>query len=98
MSILKDGSILLNDWARGIQPSYLSDLKNLLNLDVNSVPGVAFANQNLGLMGVDTASYVSRTFTANPSTDIITASLGVFTTGQAVRVSSTGTLDRKSVV
>ena len=92
MAILKDGSIMLNDWARGAQPSYLSDLKSLLNIDINSVPGIAFANQNLALMGVDTASYVSRTFTANPSTDIITASLGVFTTGQAVRVSSTGTL------
>lgn len=90
--IQKDGSILLNDWSRGIGPSYLSDLKNVQCVDVFSVPGIAIPNQEMTYMGVDLLSYTSRTFTADASTDRITASAAVFTTGQAVRVSSTGTL------
>lgn len=92
MGILKDGSILLNDFARGDQPSYLGDFKNIQCLDVDSVPGVAFANQKMEAMGVDTASYTGRTFTADASTDQITPSLQVFTTGQAVVLTTTGTL------
>lgn len=92
MGILKDGSILINDFTRGDQPSYLADLKNIQCLDIFSVPGVAFANQKMSFMGVDTASYVGRTFTADPSTDNLTPSLNVFTTGQAVILTTTGTL------
>lgn len=90
--IQKDGSILLNDWSRGIGQSYLSDLKNVQCVDIFSVPGVAFPNQEMSYMGVDLLSYTSRTFTANAGTDVITASAAVFQTGQAVRVSSSGTL------
>jgi hypothetical protein len=90
--IQKDGSILLHDWAKGIGQSYLSDLKNIQCVDIFSVPGVAFPNQEMAYMGVDLLSYTSRTFTADASLDRITASAAVFTTGQAVRVSSTGTL------
>lgn len=93
MAILKDGSILLNDFARGDQPSYLGDFKNIQCLDVTSVPGIAFANQKMASMNVgDTASYTGRTFTADPSTDTLTPSLNVFTTGQAVVLTTTGTL------
>lgn len=92
MGILKDGSILLNDWSRGESPSYLGDLKNIQNVDAISVPGIIFANQKMQTMGVDTASYTGRTFTADASTDTLTVALPVFTTGQAVRLTTTGTL------
>lgn len=90
--IQKDGSILLSDWSKGIDSSYLGSLKNIQAIDVFSVPGIAFPMQKPSYMGVDLLSYTSRTFTANASNDQITASAAVFTTAQAVRVSSTGTL------
>lgn len=90
--IQKDGSILLNDWSRGIQQTYLGDLKNVQGIDVFSVPGVALANQKMDTMGVDSSSYTGRTFTADDTTDRITVSLAVFTDGQAVTLTTTGTL------
>lgn len=90
--ILKNGDIVFNDFAKGVSPSYLGDFKNIQGLDIFSVPGVAFANQKLSIVGVDTASYTGRTFTANAGNDEITVALDVFSTGQAVRLTSTGTL------
>jgi hypothetical protein len=92
MPLLKDGSILLNDWARGDEPSYLADLKNIQCLDILTVPGVLFANQKLEYMGVDTASYTGRTFTVDTGAETLTPSLMAFTNFQAVRLTTTGTL------
>lgn len=93
MEILKNGSLLITAPQKGIGNSHLSDFTNIQCLDASSVKGVCFANHSaVNVMSNYTDTYTAKTFTANAGTDVITVSGASFAKGQAVTLSTTGTL------
>ncbi len=93
MEILKNGSVLVTAPQKGIGNSHLSDFTNIQCLDTFSVKGVCFGNPvATNTMSSVAETYAGHTFTATAATDVLTVTNGSFAKGQAVTVSTTGTL------
>lgn len=93
MEILKNGSVLVTAPQKGIGNSHLSDFTNIQCLDTFSVKGVCFGNPTASnMMASYLATYGGLTFTATAATDVLAVTGGAFAKGQAVTVSTTGTL------
>lgn len=87
---MKAQPIIINNWQQGVAESAYQGFGLMRNVDIELYPGAVKAQR------ITTSLFhvaLSTTFTADPSTDIITVAGGtVPNTGTAVTVSSSGTL------
>lgn len=95
--IEKNGEIIIDGWEKGITSSPYSGINDARAVNVSDIPGVVFAStrtKNERLNATQETEYlgVSRTFTANDTTGIITLSSVVTWEYTAVTFTTTGTL------
>jgi hypothetical protein len=92
---MADNSLLIDNFQKKVNLTYLQEFSKVCNVDVDTVSGVAMVNYKLeeDTTGLGDGSFSAFTFTANPSNDSLTTSATHgYVSLLPVTLSTTGTL------